>query len=65
MVGYILTGKELVEDLKKILIDGGILEREKAVNIFEIDFEERPDIILTFLAMYKGILIMIALSEMF
>lgn len=62
---YEITGKELVPDLKKILIDGGILIKESAVNIFEIDFDERPDIMATFFAMYKGIVTMIALSSMY
>ena len=62
---YEMTGKELVADLKKILIDGEILVKEPGVNVFEIDFEERPDIMQTFFAMYKGIVTMIALSEMF
>jgi hypothetical protein len=62
---YEMTGKELVTDLKKILIDGEILVKEPAVNVFEIDFDERPDIMQTFFAMYKGVVTMIALSAMF
>jgi hypothetical protein len=62
---YEMTGKELVPALKTILIDGGILVKEPGVNVFEIDFDERPDIMLTFFSMYKGIVTMIALSEMF
>ena len=62
---YEMTGKELVADLKKILIDGGILVKEPSVNVFEIDFDERPDIMATFFAMYKGTVTMIALSAMF
>lgn len=60
-----MTGKELVADLKKILIDGEILVKEASVNVFEIDFDERPDIMATFFAMYKGVVTMIALSAMF
>lgn len=62
---YEMTGKELVPALKKILIDGGILVKEASVNVFEIDFDERPDIMATFFAMYKGVVTMIALSAMF
>jgi len=62
---YEMTGKEFVADMRKILIDGEILVKESGVNVFEIDFDERPDIMLTFFAMYKGVVTMIALSAMF
>lgn len=61
---HVLGGKELVAYLKKILIEKGVFVKETWVNVFEIDFDERPDVILTFLAMYKGIVNMVALSEM-
>lgn len=58
-----LATKETVDSLRTKLIEGGVLVQEKAVNVFEIDFEQRPDVVATFLSLYKGVVNMVALSE--
>lgn len=51
--------------MKTKLVDAGVFTKKPGVNTYVIDFQERPDIISFFLALYKGIVTMIAVSEMF
>lgn len=56
--------KELVEGMKQKLVDAGVFTKKKGVNEYVIDFDERYDAIAFFLAIYKGVVTMIALSEL-
>ncbi len=52
------------DEIREKLIDAKLLIPRPWVNLYEINFDERPDIIATFLSIYKGVVNMIAISEM-
>lgn len=49
--------------MKEKLIEAGVLTKKPGVKEYVIDFDERPDVIDFFLALYKGVLNMVSLSE--
>lgn len=53
-----------VEEMRERLIASKILKTRPGVKIVTIDFEERPDVVATFLSLYKGVVNMIAISEL-
>lgn len=57
--------KCLVAEMKQILQDEGILVREKGVQKIEIVYAERPEVVDAFIAIYKGILNMFVITELY
>lgn len=50
--------------MKQKLVNAGVFTKKRGVNEYVIDFSERKDAFSFFLAIYKGVITMIALSEM-
>ncbi len=63
--GILFPPKTLVADMKDMLITEGVLTKKPGVREYVIDFEERQDALLFFTEIYKGVVMMITLSEMF
>ena len=55
----------LVADMKAQLVEAGVLVKEKAVQKIEIVYAERPEVVDSFIALYKGILNMFVITELY
>ena len=63
--GVEFAPKTLVADMKTQLVEAGVFKKKPGVKPYVIEFDERHDAIAFFLALYKGVVTMIAVSEMF
>jgi hypothetical protein len=61
----IFEPKILVAEMKRILVEAGVLEKEKAVQKIEIIYADRPEVVDSFIALYKGILNMFVITELY